>query len=569
MKQLFLRAAQVFVGLASLFVKDGALDGARDLTADGDEQVYVSGREFAGCAATHDKAADDAILGPKDDDVGSHNLFFQLCLAENRRQRETLGRKNSRMHGLDVLQQFGLHGNRRTVPGVIRAMTHSGDAAQMRAILVEKIDRGGIQAEKLGHLAQRAVQRIAEVQRFAQCLADGVQHHEFAVAAADFGLGLLSLGDVQDETLISGHVSCGIPYGHRGLEHGAYFAVLAAHFELEIGNRTVLQQEFLEPFAIGGIGIKGGRNVNGHQVLAGLVAGHSKKRLIEIEEPALRRGNEDAFLHTRNEAAIFFFRPLSIGNVFQYVDCSELAPAWVRKGGVGRQEIAGEPRIEFVALARYSLAVRATLVSSVFDGEELRNAAANQRFKLATQELAEPLIAAENPSQKIVDQDGVSDGVEGILPLVLGVRDLFKQAHILQGQTEKVSDVDEIGDLIGLKPHMAHRADCKNTQRLALARKGQRDKRFQAGFIHSFAGDRIPLFLGLQELAALLQGMLSPGFGRWKSGIPSHKRRLKSHGGPSHELRRMTFTFHQADNAVGGAKTLNEMGQNLVDYLLD
>ncbi len=156
-----------------------------------------------------------------------------------------------------------------------------------------------------------------EVQRFAQCLADGVQHHEFAVAAADFGLSLLSLGDVQDETLISGRVSCGIPDGHGGLEHGANFAILAAHFELEIGNGTVLQQEFLEPFAIGGIGIKHGRNVNGHQLLAGLVAGHSKKSLIEIEEPALRRGNEDAFLHTSNEAAIFFFRPLAIGNVLQ------------------------------------------------------------------------------------------------------------------------------------------------------------------------------------------------------------------------------------------------------------
>src|SRR5712691_1351842 len=147
MKQLFLRAAQVFIGLASLFVEDGALDGAGDLTADGDEQVYVGWRKFAGRAAAHDKATDDAILGPKDDDVGSHNLFFQLCLAESRRQRQTLGRKKSRMNGLDMLQQFGLHGNRWEVAGVIRAMTYSRDAAQMRAILVEKIDRGGIQAE--------------------------------------------------------------------------------------------------------------------------------------------------------------------------------------------------------------------------------------------------------------------------------------------------------------------------------------------------------------------------------------------------------------------------------------
>ena len=120
-----------------------------------------------------------------------------------------------------------------------------------------------------------------------------------------------------------------------------------------------------------------------------------------------------------------------------------------------------------------------------------------------------------------------------------------------------------------MKSNLAHRPDCKNTQRLVLARKGQSDKRFQAGFIHSLAGDRIPLFLGLHELAVLLEGMLSPGLGRRKSGIPSHKRRLKSHGGPSHELRRMTFTFHQAHNAVGSAKTLNDMGQNLMDYLLD
>src|SRR3989442_2594226 len=146
MKQLFLRAAQVFVGLASLFVKAGALDGAGDLTADGDEQVYVSGREFAGRAATHDKAADDAILGPKDDDVGGHNLFFQLHLAENGRQRQTLGRKKSRMDGLEMLQQFRLHGNQREVPGVVRAMTYSRDSAQMRATPVGKLERSRIPA---------------------------------------------------------------------------------------------------------------------------------------------------------------------------------------------------------------------------------------------------------------------------------------------------------------------------------------------------------------------------------------------------------------------------------------
>src|SRR6266704_1390696 len=46
-------------------------------------------------------------------------------------------------------------------------------------------------------------------------------------------------------------------------------------------------------------------------------------------------------------------------------------------------------------------------------------------------ELDEPLIAAENPSQKIVDQDGVANGVEGVLPLVLCIRDLLEQTHIL------------------------------------------------------------------------------------------------------------------------------------------
>src|SRR6266852_5735337 len=110
-EQLLLGAAQVFVGLASFFIENRALDGAGNLAADGDEQVHVSRRKLP-----RGEAADDAILGPQNDDIRRKKLLSCLDVAENLRQCQALYGKESRVHSLNVLHQFRFHGDGRKMP---------------------------------------------------------------------------------------------------------------------------------------------------------------------------------------------------------------------------------------------------------------------------------------------------------------------------------------------------------------------------------------------------------------------------------------------------------------------
>ncbi len=68
------------------------------------------------------------------------------------------------MHCLNVLHQLGPNGDGRKVLGVFRTVAHCRYAPQHGAFVLEKIEGSRVQTEKLGHLTQRAMQRIAEIQ---------------------------------------------------------------------------------------------------------------------------------------------------------------------------------------------------------------------------------------------------------------------------------------------------------------------------------------------------------------------------------------------------------------------
>ena len=86
----------------------------------------------------------------------------------------------------------------------------------------------------------------------------------------------------------------------------------------------MLLQKLREPFAIGCIGVERSGNVDPQQLLAVLIAGHSKKRVVEIQETPLGRGDEHAFLNAGDQGTVFFLGAFSIGDVLQDVDGSEL-----------------------------------------------------------------------------------------------------------------------------------------------------------------------------------------------------------------------------------------------------
>src|SRR6267142_388114 len=146
---------------------------------------------------------------------------------------------------------------------MLRTVAHRRDSPQLRALLIKKVQRRGVQFEELRHLAQGTMQRIAEVERFRQGLGDRIQHQKFA---------------------------------------------LAPHFEFKIGYRTMLLEQLLQSISVRLVGIESARNVDRHQFFARFIAGHAEKRLVEIEEASLRRGNKHALLYARNEGTVFLLR---------------------------------------------------------------------------------------------------------------------------------------------------------------------------------------------------------------------------------------------------------------------
>src|SRR5260370_5584290 len=100
-----------------------------------------------------------------------------------------------------MLQQLGLHRDWRYMPALLRAMTNRCDAPQRQPDFVEQVKRRSVQLKELGHLPQRAVNGVGEIQGLRKSLANGVQHHQFAIAPPDFLLGSLAVGYVQQKTL--------------------------------------------------------------------------------------------------------------------------------------------------------------------------------------------------------------------------------------------------------------------------------------------------------------------------------------------------------------------------------
>src|ERR1700724_3163944 len=113
------------------------------------------------------------------------------------------------------------------------------------------------------------------------------------------------------------------------------------------------------------------------------------------------------------------------------MDRAQLPPLWIGKSGIRCQEVSRKPRIGLVALPSYALAVRTAFVAHVFFRQQIGNRPAYKSAAFAAQKMAQSLICAQNPELAIMHENRISDGVEGICPLLLHRRHLLEQPHIL------------------------------------------------------------------------------------------------------------------------------------------
>src|SRR5260370_9660181 len=145
----------------------------------------------------------------------ANDLLLAVSVLKNVRQWKAIGREEGCMVGLDVLKKFGLNLRRRKMAGRVGAMTNRRDPAQDFVVSIEKIERRSVEAEQLRQLAQSTVERIAEIQRFAEGVGDGIEDQQFSIAAANFVLGALPFADVKKKALVGSDIPRDVSDGIR------------------------------------------------------------------------------------------------------------------------------------------------------------------------------------------------------------------------------------------------------------------------------------------------------------------------------------------------------------------
>src|SRR3989454_2186460 len=90
LNQLFLRPAEIFIGLPRLLVQERFLDGGGKLRAGRGQQVQIGGGEFDERPASHHQASQDAAPGPQEHPPSYLNSPLFVAIPEDRWKRQTL-----------------------------------------------------------------------------------------------------------------------------------------------------------------------------------------------------------------------------------------------------------------------------------------------------------------------------------------------------------------------------------------------------------------------------------------------------------------------------------------------
>ena len=147
-------------------------------------------------------------------------------------------------------------------------------------------------------------------------------------------LSSFSFTDVQHESLVGGDIPRIVADGDRGFEHASHFPIFTTHIEFEVRDVAMFMQQSFQPLAVRSVYVKRTGDVDVEQFFAGIVTGHSKQRVVEIQEAPLRSGNEYPFLYVRDQSAIFFFCALAVGNVLKNMDGAQWISRGVGEGGI-------------------------------------------------------------------------------------------------------------------------------------------------------------------------------------------------------------------------------------------
>ena len=478
LEELFLGAAEIFIGFASLLEEERFVDRGGDLIGDGGEEAQFRGGKFALGAGADDEGAHDAVFGPQDGDLDVFEMLGMLHFAQGLGGDEGRAGNDGGASLANLFDQGGgdfdgIH----TAASEVGVIAEACGAAQRAGFFVEEIDRADIGGKELGDLQDGAAEDSVEAFGAAEQLGDGIQSEQFAVAAADFHFRLLAFGDVEEKALIGGDGAGIVAGDEAGFAGGADFAVAAAELEFEVVDLAELAEEALEALAFAGIHVESGGNVHAKELLAGVVAHHAAEGVVEVHEASVGSGNEDAFLNFFEEHPVFAFGLAALGEIFQDVNGAEAVAGGVVEIGIGGEEMAAERGIDGLGATGRAFAIRAARPRNRALLEEIAQDLLFERSRLDAEVPGERAVGAQDAAFGGMDEDEVGDGVERVEPLAARGGGDLKQGDILDGETKKIGDVGEEVELVTFEIAGRRRTDGQKADGGVFAGNANQDER--------------------------------------------------------------------------------------------
>src|ERR1700757_1398670 len=263
-------------------------------------------------------------------------------------------------------------------------------------------------------------------------------------------------------------------------------------------------------FPIFGVWVERWGDIHRQKLVALFVPENVHQRFIEIEETALRCRYEDAFLDILEEHAELILGLAAFGKVFQHVNRAKRNTVRIVKRGIGDKKVSAECRVNLLGVSCGTFAVG---TGCPMDLRLLQKSSKRLAFKLSWLHAKMPsqsAVRSQYRSGGRVHHDQIANRIEGVEPLPAGIRCDLEQRNVLDGETEKVGNVDKKIFFITSEGTRCGGTDSQKSERLLFPGDANEDERRQFFVAHPIADARVRCSVEDDKRCLLLEHRLSP-----------------------------------------------------------
>ena len=175
-------------------------------------------------------------------------------------------------------------------------------------------------------------------------------------------------------------------------------------------------------------------DVNLQQVFPAAVAEHANQRVVDLDEAAVGRGEEQPFLNVVEQLPVTLFHLEAITDVLQHMDGLHALAAGAVHPRRGDQVSAFQHGVDIfvIALGRGAAERAGPKRRGSAHGQQGRHVDPDQRLRLHPNELRQRAVHAQNVAGFVVGHDEIADGIENLDPVPVGLVHAGEEPGIFQ-----------------------------------------------------------------------------------------------------------------------------------------